>query len=113
MADTYTWDINTLDRELSTGAVDNVHWTVSASRPNPNVSGEPYTTGVYGSQSYTVDPKSKSFIPYESLTKTVCIDWVKQSLGTEKVAYLESGITANLDQLENPTEAAGVPWTTP
>lgn len=112
MADTYTWNIATLDRELSTGAVDTVHWTVNASRPNPNASGEPYTAGAYGSQSCTADPKSKSFIPYASLTKAVCIAWVKEGLGTEHVAALESGLTATLDQLENPTEAAGVPWAT-
>ena len=112
MADTYTWNIATIDRELSTGAVDTVHWTVNTSRPNPNVSGEPYTASAYGSQGCTADPKSKSFIPYASLTKAVCIDWVKEGLGTEQVASLESGLTSTLDQLENPTEAAGVPWAT-
>lgn len=112
MTDTYTWSVNTLNRELSDGAVYTVHWTVNASRPNPNVSGEPYTAGAYGSQGCTANPESKSFIPYESLTKAVCIDWVKEGLGAEQVASLESGLTATLDQLENPTEAAGVPWAT-
>jgi hypothetical protein len=32
MADTYTWSVNTLDRELSNGVVYTVHWSVAASR---------------------------------------------------------------------------------
>ena len=44
-ADTYTWSVNTLDRELSDGVVYTVHWNLAASRANPEVSGEDYTTG--------------------------------------------------------------------
>ncbi len=112
MADTYDWNIVTLDRELSNGVVSTVHWTVDASRPNPNISGEPYSAGAYGSESYTADPTSRSFIPYDNLTKEECLNWVKDSLGSERVTSLESGITANLDEQQNPTEAAGVPWLT-
>ena len=112
MADTYTWSINTLDRELSDGVVYTVHWTVSASRPNPNVSGESYTAGAYGSQGYTADPSDPGFIDYNDLTEAICIGWVQDSLGAEGVASLESGLSTNLDKQENPTEAAGVPWST-
>tara|TARA_R100001509_G_scaffold145570_1_gene102259 strand:+ start:132 stop:482 length:351 start_codon:yes stop_codon:yes gene_type:complete len=110
MTDTNSWNIVQLDREISTGAVYSVHWRVEASRPNPNVSGEFYTTDTYGSHGCTADLKSKSFIPYNNLTKAICVDWVKEGLGEERVAALESGLTASLDELENPTEAAGVPW---
>ena len=37
MADTYTWSVNTLDRELSDGVVYTVHWNLAASRANPEV----------------------------------------------------------------------------
>ena len=112
MADTYTWSVNTLDRELSDGVVYTVHWSLSASRPNPNVSGESYTAGAYGSQGYTADPFDPGFIDYNDLTETICIGWVQDSLGAEGVASLESGLSTNLDKQENPTEAAGVPWST-
>lgn len=112
MADTYNWNIVTLDRELSNGVVFTVHWTVNASRPNPNISGESYSASAYGTEGYTADPTSRTFIPYDNLTKQECITWVKGSLGAERVASLEAGLTAELDQQENPTEAAGVPWAT-
>ena len=112
MADTYTWSVNTLDHKLSDGVVDTVHWIVSATRPNPNVSGESYTASSYGTQAFTADPSDPGFVPYNQLTETVCIGWVKDSFGPEVVAAMESGLSANLDEQENPTEAAGVPWTT-
>jgi len=110
MADTYTWSVNTLDRELSDGVVYTVHWSLAASRPNSDPSGEAYITGAYGSQGYQADPTAKSFIPYEDLTEEICISWVKDSLGEENVESLESGLSANLDEQENPTEAEGIPW---
>jgi len=112
MTDTYTWSINTLERELSNGVVYTVHWSVGASRPNPNVSGESYTAGAYGSKGYQADPSDPGFISYDKLTKAICIGWVQDSLGSEGVASLESSLSAKLDEQENPTEAAGVPWTT-
>ncbi len=112
MADSYTWAINTLDRELSHGGVYTVHWTLSASRPNPNVSGEFYTASSYGSQGFTADPLARSFIPYDQLTKATCIGWVQDALGAEAVATMESGLSATLDEKETPTHAAGVPWVT-
>ena len=112
MSDTYTWSVSNLDRELSDGVVYTVHWTLSASRPNPNVSGESYTTGSYGSQGFTADPSAPGFIPYNQLTEATCIGWVQDALGTEVVAAMESGLSANLNEEETPTHAAGVPWST-
>ena len=111
MADTYTWSINTLDRELSDGVVYTVHWSVAASRPNPDPSGESYTAGSYGSQGFTADPSDPGFIPYDQLTEAVCIGWVQDALGTESISAMESNLSANLDEQETPTHAAGVPWT--
>ena len=92
MADTYTWNINTLDRKLSDGVVYTVHWTLNASRSNPNVSGESYTAGAYGSQGYQADPSDPGFVSYDNLTQAICIGWVQDSLGSEGVASLESGL---------------------
>lgn len=110
MADTYTWSVNTLDRELSNGVVYTVHWSLAASRPNPNSSGEAYTAGSYGSQGFTADPSDPGFIPYDQLTEAVCIGWVQDALGEETVEGMETNLSAVLDEKENPTEAQGVPW---
>ena len=109
MADTYTWGIVTLDREISNGVVDTVHWTLTATR---SVSGQSYDADTYGSQDFTADPSDPDFVPYDSLTEAVCIGWVKDALTSGVVTEMESGLTALLDEKENPTEAAGVPWST-
>jgi hypothetical protein len=64
------------------------------------------------SQGYQADPSDPGFVSYDNLTQAICIGWVQDSLGSEGVASLESGLSANLDEQENPTEAAGVPWAT-
>lgn len=112
MADTYTWSVNTLDRELSDGVVYTVHWSLSDSRANPDPSGEAYTAGSYGSQSFTADPSDPGFIPYADLTEADCIGWVQDALGAETVADMEANLSSQLDEQENPTYEAGVPWST-
>ncbi len=52
------------------------------------------------------------FIPYENLTEENCIDWVKESLGSESVDSIETAITSDLNNQINPTDPAGVPWAT-
>ena len=112
MADTYSWKVATLDREISNGTVYTVHYTVSASRTNPAEGESDYTAGSYGSVGVTADPASKSFIPYEDLTEDTCIDWVKADLGSESVDAIEAAISTDLDTQVNPVDAAGVPWAT-
>lgn len=112
MADTYSWKVVTLDREISNGTVFTVHYTVSSSRTNPAEGKSDYAASSYGSVGVTADPTSKSFIPYEDLTEENCIDWVKADLGSESVASIEARISSDLDEQVNPTDAAGVPWAT-
>jgi len=112
MADTYSWKVATLDREISNGSVYTVHYTVSASRTNPSEGEEDYTAGSYGSVGVTGDPSAAGFIPYADLKEGNCIDWVKEDLGSEAVSSIESSISSNLDEQVNPTDAAGVPWDT-
>jgi hypothetical protein len=112
MADTYSWKVATLDREISDGTVYTVHYTVSASRTNPAEGESDYTAGSYGTVGVTADPSSKSFIAYEDLTEDTCIDWVKAGLGSESVDSIEASISSDLDNQVNPIDAAGVPWST-
>ena len=112
MADTYSWKVVTLDREISNGTVYTVHYTVSASRTNPTDGENDYTAGSYGTVGVTADPSSKSFIPYEDLKEDTCIDWVKADLGSESVDAIEASISSDLDKQVNPIDADGVPWAT-
>lgn len=106
MADTYTWGVATMERKLSDEVVYTVHWTVNAER----VDGEDtFTAGSYGSVGLG-EPDPQAFIPYEDLTLEIVTDWVKEALGEEQVETIETALSNQLDNQENPQDASGVPW---
>lgn len=99
MATTYNWNIANLERETATGKVYAVHYTVDASDGT-------YNAGAYGSLGLDGDIVT----PFGQLTEAVCVGWVKDALGAEKVAEVEAALQAQLDEQAAPSKAAGVPW---
>ena len=101
MTTTFTWGINTLERETDDGFVFTAHYTVDAKD-------DTYSSGAYGSVGFE---RPDNLIPYADLTEPVVIGWVKEALGgDEKVAEIEAALQQQLDQQRNPTKATGVPW---
>ena len=101
MTTTFTWGINTLERETDDGFVFTAHYTVDAKD-------DTYSSGAYGSVGFE---RPDNLIPYADLTEPVEIGWVKEALGgDEKVAEIEAALQQQLDQQRNPTKATGVPW---
>lgn len=98
-----TWRIANLERTLPSGVVFTVHYTVDA------VDGE-FSAGAYGSIGVAGDPAQKGFIPFEKLTEAVIIKWVKDSLGDEKLAEIETALSGQIEKQKNPVSAAGLPW---
>ena len=96
---TFTWKVASLDRATADGRVNTVHYTVSAAD-------ETYTAGAYGSLGLEGDVS----VPYGELTEEVCVGWVKEAFGAEKVAEIEAALQAQLDEQAAPTKASGVPW---
>jgi len=102
MATTFTWGINTLDRETADGFVFTAHYTVSAT------DGEAYSAGAYGSIGFE---RPEKLIPYDNLTPEIVIGWVKQAIGgEEKVAEIEAALETQINEKRNPTKASGKPW---
>ena len=102
MAATFTWGINTLERETDDGFVFTAHYTIDA-LSNDGV----YRSGAYGSIGFE---RPDNLIPYADLTEEIVIGWVKEGLGDEKVAEVEAALQAQIDEQRNPTKANGVPW---
>tara|TARA_R100001510_G_C7522730_1_gene117540 strand:- start:30 stop:497 length:468 start_codon:yes stop_codon:yes gene_type:complete len=53
------------------------------------------------------------FIEYDDLTENVVVEWVKTSLGEDRVKQIEDDIAAQIDAQINPpadTKGNGVPW---
>ena len=104
MADTvFTWNVAQMERHTADGAVFTVHYTVDADDGT-------YSAGAYGSVGLE-QPDPGTMIPFNQLTSSVVLDWVKEKLGGEdKVAEIEGALQAQLDEQRTPTKAAGLPW---
>jgi len=98
---TFTWGINTLERETDDGFVMVAHYSVDANDGT-------YSAGAYGSVGFE---RPDTLIPYSDLQESEVIGWVKTALGgDEKVTEIQAALQAQIDEQRAPTKAAGVPW---
>ena len=102
MAITYTWGISTLERSTADGMVQSVHYTITA---DDGV----YSSSAYGSLGFE-PAEPGAMVPYNKLTPEICIDWVKEKFGDEKVAEILEALKNQIDEQHAPSKAAGVPW---
>jgi len=106
---TFTWSINTLERELADGYVFTAHYSVNAVSSTLDPAGNPYSQGAYGSVG--LERPEGDLIPFDELTEDQVIGWVKEKLGgDEKVAEIEAALQARLNEVMSPTKINGVPW---
>ena len=94
-----TWKIVNMERDASTGFVNNVHWTCS------DVDND-YSGSTYGS----IGLEGELVTPYENLTEEVVIGWVKAVMGEETVAAPEAAVAAQIADAKEPAVATGMPW---
>ena len=105
MSVSYNWSIADLNRKTEDGYVFIVHWRVDASN-------EAYSEGAYGSIPLE---RPEELVPFDQLTTELCVQWVKDYFGEEKVAEIEAALAARISEKQAPTEASGVPssWLPP
>ena len=102
---TFTWAVGTMDRQLSNGAVQTVHYTVSANDGT-------YSAGAYGSVGLDQPEDDADLTPYADLTETWAIDALQAKLGgAEKVTEIQAALQARIDEQRTPTKGSGIPWT--
>ena len=94
------WTIAQLERNTADGGVVVAHWRVSKTDGD-------YSASSYGTCSWTPEPTSDDFVPFEDLTEALVIEWVKDSLDAEAI---EAGLTAQIEDQKAPKVVAGVPW---
>lgn len=97
------WKVSSMERQLADGTVNVVHWRASLEEDG-------FFQDTYGSVSLTRDETSPPFVPYENLTESTVIEWVKEALGAENVTALEAGLVNAINLKKNPVSASGVPW---
>tara|TARA_R100001443_G_scaffold99819_1_gene107026 strand:- start:901 stop:1221 length:321 start_codon:yes stop_codon:yes gene_type:complete len=101
-----TWEVNTMERDISDGYVNKVIYRCKAIDDSDNT--EAPNSRQTGEVNFTKPSSLPSdFVSYDSLSDSVCIGWVKTALGADRVAAIEAAIDAALTP---PTTATGKPW---
>tara|TARA_B100000579_G_C22056016_1_gene499273 strand:+ start:85 stop:405 length:321 start_codon:yes stop_codon:yes gene_type:complete len=105
MAITASWEVNTLDRDLSDGFVNKVIYRVKG------LDGGTEKTRATGEVTFT-KPKSlpSDFKAYDSLSESDCLTWVKNTLGSDEVTAIETSLTNEINLINSPTTGTGKPW---
>ena len=101
MAITKIWEVNTLERELADGYVKKVIYRVKGidgSEEKARATGE-----------VELD-KPETLIPYNDLTESTVLGWVKTKLGTDEVARVEKWLENEIALINTPVTATGKPW---
>jgi len=109
MAITFTWEINgtACKRDVADGYFTNVVYRVKG------MDGTEEKARHTGEVTYS-KPKSlpSEFVAYDESKKTpdsaTMITWVKDALGTDAVTAIETGLKAEIDLINTPTQATGV-----
>lgn len=97
----YTWGIATLERDASDGYVHTAHWTVSATLGD-------HSASAYGSVG--LERPDGDLIPYEELTKSQVLGWVKGKLGEGTVQATEASLASEIAKQQAPKTVSGLPW---
>ena len=90
-----------LDRNADNNGVITAHWTAS------KIDGE-YIASGYGADSFTPDPDSPNFIPFEQLTESDVVGWLMNKDGWAEA--LEARLDADIERQKNPPILHGLPW---
>ena len=105
-----TWEVVGLDSIKTVGSLSNVvtrvHWIATESE---TVGSDTYTGKREGAISLA-DPDHSSFTEYASITKSDALSWVKNAIGSKKVAEIETTIATQIVESKNANKTYEVPW---
>jgi hypothetical protein len=107
MAITYAWDVVEMacapELDDRVNVVTSVKWTATATEGGKS-------TSVCGNQMIHFND-DRPFVPYENLTKTQVLTWVKNDLGADGVALTQQNLAAALASIGNPAVVVpALPW---
>ena len=105
MAITKTWEVNTMERDLSDGHVNKVIYRVKG------IDGSEEKDRATGEVSF-IKPSSlpSDFVAYDKLDEATVLGWVKTTLGTDEVTAIEKTLEDNIALINTPVTATGKPF---
>jgi len=107
MAITKTWEINTLERDVSDGFVTKVIYRVKG------LSDSVEKSRLTGEVTFTKpDSLPSDFVAFASLYASTVLGWVQTAINATdyNVAAMETTLEAQVNEVLTPTTASGVPW---
>ena len=105
MAITKTWQVNTMERDVSDGFVTKVIYRVKG------ISDSEEKARATGAVNFTKPSSLPSdFVDFTSLDAATVLGWVKTAIGTDEVSAIETNLEAEVNEELTPTTASGVPW---
>lgn len=91
------------EKDGETDVVFTVHWRVNGADGS-------YSGTNYGTQGVTYEPGTP-YTPYENLTQDQVVGWVKDAMGEERVAEIESNVAKQIENQKNPPVVSPpLPW---
>ena len=107
MAVTKTWEVNTMERDLSDGYVNKVIYRVKGIDDADSTEKARAT----GEVNFTKPSSLPSdFVAYDELNEATVLGWVKTTLGTDEVTSIESGLETQVGLVNTPVTGTGKPW---
>ena len=105
MAITKTWQVNTMERDLSDGHVNKVIYRVIGKDDDTE------KDRATGEVNFTKPSSLPSdFVAYDKLDEATVLGWVKTAIGTDDVAAIEKTLEDNIALINTPVTATGKPF---
>jgi hypothetical protein len=105
MAITKTWQVNTMERDLSDGHVNKVIYRVKG------MDGETEKDRATGEVNFTKPSSLPSdFVAYDKLDEATVLGWVKTAIGSDGVSAIEKAIEDKIAIINTPVTATGKPF---
>ena len=105
MAITKTWEVNTMERDISDGHVNKVIYRVKG------IDGSEEKDRATGEVVFTKpDSLPSDFKAYDSLDEATVLGWVKTAIGTDEVTAIEKSLEDNIALINTPVTATGKPF---
>lgn len=103
MSISYQWKIADLERESVDGYITKVFYEVTAVDCQ-------FNSVIDGCVSLNQSETRDNFVPFESLTEDLIVQWIKEQMGQEWVRDHELNLEKQIEVQRNPTSRFGLPW---
>jgi len=107
MAITKTWQVNTMERDLSDGHVNKVIYRVKGIDDSDSTEKDRATGEVVFTKP---DSLPSDFKAYDTLDEATVLGWVKTAIGTDEVTAIEKALEDNIAIINTPVTATGKPF---